>query len=76
MHYTNLPPPKGEIVIIIGPPPHSIPDQSVWHDKLDKALAYLSVKDAASMIATMENLPRQKVYKVALLKQAQNNVQP
>lgn len=70
-YYTNSPPPKGEIVIVIGPPPHIIKDQTIWHDRLDMALQYLSVKDAASMIAAMENLPRQKVYKAALAKQAQ-----
>lgn len=57
-------PPKGEIVIVIGPP--DVSTESDAHETLDKkieaALVKHSVKDAAAIVAGETGLPRRKVY--------------
>lgn len=62
------PPPKGEIVVVIGPPGEA--DESGAGDaldaSLDAALAKHSVKDAAAIVAGETGLPRKKVYARAL----------
>lgn len=57
-------PPKGEIVIVIGPPGETT--ESDAHEDLDKkietALEKHSAKDAAAIVAGETGLPRRKVY--------------
>lgn len=57
-------PPKGEIVIVIGPPDETT--ESDAHEDLDKkieaALEKHSAKDAAAIVAGDTGLPRRKVY--------------
>ena len=57
---------RGEITVLIGPPP----DVATGADRLDsdllQALEHLSVKDAASVVAGATNLPRRVVYARAL----------
>jgi len=62
------PPPKGEIVLLVGPPGEDA--NAVSQDDLDerilRALETYSVKDAASVIAAETGQPRRKVYARAL----------
>ncbi len=62
--YATEDPPKGEIVLVIGPPGES--DGADAGDDLDRkieaALATHSAKDAASIVAGETGLPRRKVY--------------
>lgn len=65
-HYREEGPPKGEVVVLIGPPP----SRPVGAEDLDRALVEalggLSVKDAAREIAQRLDLPRRDVYARAL----------
>jgi 16S rRNA (cytidine1402-2'-O)-methyltransferase len=59
--------PKGEIVIIVGPPlePHPASNETI--DKLlDDALARLSPSRAAAEVAEQLNIPRKRAYARAL----------
>lgn len=59
-------PPRGEVVVVVGPPP----EHAVGADSLDAALqtalASASVKDAAATVAQALGLPRRQVYARAL----------
>ncbi len=60
-------PPRGEIVIVIGPPaPAAEPDDATIDTALLTALATLRVKDAAAAVAAELGLPRQSLYARAL----------
>ena len=66
-HYARAPAPKGEIVILVGPPEGvDTPDPDEVDAALKTALAHLSVKDAADEIAQRFALPRRDVYARAL----------
>ncbi|HLJ71832.1 MAG TPA: 16S rRNA (cytidine(1402)-2'-O)-methyltransferase [Roseiarcus sp.] len=60
-------PPKGEIVVLVGPPEGAPP---VAEEEIDKRLAAalesLSVKDAAAAVSAETGAPRRKVYARAL----------
>ncbi|MCH8950711.1 MAG: 16S rRNA (cytidine(1402)-2'-O)-methyltransferase [Proteobacteria bacterium] len=61
--------PKGEVVVLVGPPdPATAQAQSAaaLDDELVRALASLSVKDAAREVAARLGLPRREVYARAL----------
>lgn len=66
-HYSAAGPPRGEIVIVVGPPSAL---QTVSKEDLDKeieaALERLSLKDAAAVVAADTGLPRREVYARAL----------
>ncbi len=66
--YNNAPKPKGEIMVVVGPPDMSRADFT--QDKIDKmiveGLATLSVRDCAREIANITGKPRQDIYKRAL----------
>ncbi len=57
-------PPKGEIVLLVAPPGEGVAVMSAedLDAKLRKALATLSVKDAASVVAAETGQPRRQVY--------------
>ncbi|GGH08007.1 ribosomal RNA small subunit methyltransferase I [Alsobacter metallidurans] len=68
--------PKGEIVVLIGPPTqHAAETQAQGDDAIDaklrEALAKLSVKDAVAIVAQDTGMPRKRVYAraVALVKE-------
>ncbi len=65
-HYNQADRPKGEIVIIIGPPVAAevTPDQ--LDDALSHALAHLSVKEAVASVTYTLGLKRKQVYARAL----------
>lgn len=67
-HYKDAAQPKGEIVLVIGPPD---PDtEKLSDDKVDAligdALKKFSIKDTASLIAGETGLPKRDVYQRAL----------
>ena len=57
-------PPRGEIVLLVAPPGEGLTALSAedLDAKLRKALATLSVKDAASVVAAETGQPRRQVY--------------
>lgn len=60
-------PPKGELVVLVGPPlPAAAPAADDIDAALTQALAGLSVKDAARAVAEALGLPRSEVYARAL----------
>jgi len=64
-HYATTPP-RGEITVLIGPPPPEQADAEDLDGRLRAALASHSVKDAAALVATATGLPRRLVYARAL----------
>lgn len=61
------PAPKGEIVLLVGPPPpEAPPDAETLDAKIGKALETLSVKEAATVVAAKTGQPRRQVYARAI----------
>ena len=66
-HYAEAGPPKGEIVVVIGPPLPAVAASAEDLDaSLKAALAHLSLRDAASEVAEQLGLKRRDVYARAL----------
>jgi 16S rRNA (cytidine1402-2'-O)-methyltransferase len=65
-HYAAAPEPKGEVVVVVGPPGDAAPAEEEIEGALADALARLSVKDAAAEVATALGLSRREVYARAL----------
>jgi 16S rRNA (cytidine1402-2'-O)-methyltransferase len=66
-HYAGAPPPKGEVVLLAGPPGDAPTATAETLDAaLEAALALRSVKDAAAEVAAALSLPRRTVYARAL----------
>ena len=65
-HYRDAGPPRGEAVIVIGPPEPSEPDPAEVDGRLRAALAELGVRDAAAKIAAETGLGRGELYRRAL----------
>jgi len=65
-HYTDAGPPRGEIVIVIGPPQATETRAEDLDSALAAALDANSLKDAAGLVATALGLPRKQVYQRAL----------
>ncbi len=59
-------PPKGEIVIVVGPPLTTEAAEEDLDTALTTALETLSVKDAAATVASALNVPRKRAYARAL----------
>ena len=57
-------PPRGEITVLIGPPESDDPED--LDNRLRRALATQSVKDAAALVSLATGLPRKTVYARAL----------
>jgi 16S rRNA (cytidine1402-2'-O)-methyltransferase len=59
--------PKGEIVIVVGPPPPATEASDAELDAaLDEALGRLSPSRAAAEVAELLNIPRKRAYARAL----------
>ena len=59
--------PKGEIVVLVGPPPEAAPSTDHELDAaLDEALGRLSPSRAAAEVAELLNIPRKRAYARAL----------
>jgi 16S rRNA (cytidine1402-2'-O)-methyltransferase len=65
-HYANAEPPKGEIVILIGPPPAAAASDGAIDDALRAALERDSLRDAVAAVAADLGAPRRRVYARAL----------
>ena len=60
-------PPKGEIVILVGPPPQAADAaDDVLDAALDEALKLMSPSRAAAQVAQALNVPRKRAYARAL----------
>lgn len=66
LHYTAQGAPKGEIVIVIGPPGEKSYSDADLERLLRRALEDMSVKDAAAAVAEMTGLPKKTLYTLAL----------
>jgi 16S rRNA (cytidine1402-2'-O)-methyltransferase len=58
--------PKGEIVIVVGPPLAADVDDAAIEERLGKALRAMSVRDAAKAVAEALGVPKARVYDLAL----------
>ncbi len=65
-HYDEAGPPRGEIVIVIGPPEEQEASQDDVDTLLRRALRSMSVKDAAATVAAATGTPKRTVYARAL----------
>ncbi len=62
-HYAEAGPPKGEVVVVVGPPAEAPPaSPETVDEQLRRALAELSPRDAATTVAAATGLPRRQVY--------------
>ncbi len=62
----HLEEPKGEIVVVIGPPKDAQPSADTLDDALILALQHYSPSDAAQQLAQIYGLPRKVIYQKAL----------
>jgi 16S rRNA (cytidine1402-2'-O)-methyltransferase len=65
-HYAGAAEPKGEIVIVVGPPAETQPDESALDDALTPALKQMTLRDAVAKVAKDTGIARGKVYARAL----------
>lgn len=66
-HYRCEGPPRGEVVIVVGPPePAPQPGEDEIDDRLRQALAEGGVREAAAKVAAETGLPRRMLYRRAL----------
>jgi 16S rRNA (cytidine1402-2'-O)-methyltransferase len=65
-HYGAAPPPRGEIVMVIAPPPADQPQQGDVDALLRAALGNASLKDAVAEVAMATGHSRRDVYRRAL----------
>jgi len=65
-HYREAGPPRGELVVLVGPPEAAELSAEALDEALAAALERLSVKDAAAAVAVALGLPRRAVYARAL----------
>lgn len=75
-HYAQAGPPKGEVVVLVGPPDQTAKRASVT--EIDEGLrgaldAGVSVRDAVAAVAAVTKAPRQGVYARALILAGQKN---
>lgn len=64
--YAQQAPPKGEVTILVGPPPELVTDTARIDALLDKALPFMPVKAASELIAEALDVPRKEIYQRAL----------
>jgi len=67
--YRAEPAPRGEIVIVVGPPAAAAPDIADLDTRLDALLDRLSLRDAVAALAAETGLARRAVYDRALARQ-------
>lgn len=65
-HYADTGPPKGEVVVVIGPPEAPQIDADALRAALVDALDALSLRDAVARVAAETGRPRREVYRLAL----------
>jgi len=65
--YAGEPAPRGEIVVVVGPPaPTAAPDSGELDKRLDALLARMSLRDAVAALAAETGLARRTLYDRAL----------
>jgi len=65
-HYRAAGPPRGETVIVVGPPGPAVPDDDDIEQRLRAAVFELGVRNAAAKLASETGLPRSALYRRAL----------
>jgi 16S rRNA (cytidine1402-2'-O)-methyltransferase len=65
-HYRSTGAPRGEAVIVVGPPERGEPDEAEVDQRLRNTLAELGVRNAAAKLAAETGLPRAELYRRAL----------
>ena len=72
-HYAQAGPPKGEVVLVVAPPdtaPDTAlkggPSEAAIRQLLDLAVAGLSTRDAADLVATATGAKRRDIYRMAI----------
>ncbi len=65
-HYAEIPAPKGEAVVVVGPPLKAAATAEAIDAALIEALKHNRVKDAAAEVAAAFDLPRKPLYQRAL----------
>lgn len=67
-HYADAGPPRGEVVVVVGPPEAKGEETGAVDigSMLDEALAGQSLRDAVDAVATASGRPRREVYQIAL----------
>ncbi len=71
-HYRSAGAPKGEVVVMAGPPVEAAPGAADIDDALRRALATMSLRDAAAVVAAATGSPRRTVYARALAIASEN----
>lgn len=67
LHYREAGPPRGEAVVVVGPPePAPPPDEDEIEQRLRAMVAQHGVREAASRLAAETRLPRRALYRRAL----------
>jgi 16S rRNA (cytidine1402-2'-O)-methyltransferase len=69
-HYAAEPPPRGEIVIVVGPPDAAAPESGDIEARLDALLVTNSVRDAVDQLTAETGLARRELYERALARQS------
>lgn len=64
--YYELHPPKGEIVLLVGPPPHAEPSEADADELLRGALTNLKPSQAAAQVAKATGIDRKALYARAM----------
>jgi 16S rRNA (cytidine1402-2'-O)-methyltransferase len=65
-NYRDTGPPRGEVVIVVGPPEPTAPDHAAVDTRLRAALAKFGLRDATATVAAETGLPRSELYRRAL----------
>jgi 16S rRNA (cytidine1402-2'-O)-methyltransferase len=65
-HYEQAGPPRGEIVLLVGPPSETVASAADLDAALRVALSEMSTKDAAAAVSEALGLPKREVYQRAL----------
>tara|TARA_Y100001970_G_scaffold287376_1_gene411876 strand:- start:3400 stop:3984 length:585 start_codon:yes stop_codon:yes gene_type:complete len=64
--YTEEEGPKGEVIIVVGPPEESPPNEEDIDALLKEGISKMSVRDAAAMVASATGVSKKEVYRRAL----------
>ena len=71
-HYASAGAPKGEIVIVLGPPSETERDSAKVNSLLEKALRFMPLRSAVDLVGEALELPRSQVYDQALVIKSKN----